>query len=111
MSEILIDLAEQVEEIIKSMTPNTMYWFLAEIQHAIDMGFGNEELTEDWFVDADFFDIAMYCVMYGAFFDDVEIESFLASNDWTKDRYRNTDMYGADMSKANDKRRVSVACI
>ena len=99
MSDRIIELAEELKVIIENLAPIHMQDLLLEISNAVYGGYGNEELTEEWWEDADWFDIAMYCVMFGAMFDNSEIDTFLYEHKETRSIRRKTDMYGVECER------------
>lgn len=99
IADEFVGLAEDLEVIIRDMPPLEMYWFLSEVVNGIYHGYIEEcdELNHSkWESDegVDYFDLAMYCVTHGAFFDNMTVEDFLYEHELTKAIAKQSNMWG-----------------
>lgn len=99
MSDRQIELAEELAVIIYNLSPFQLQDFLSEIQWAIDNEILPNEYDEDWFVDADWYDVALCCISTGATFDNGEVMDFLYKHIETRRTYMSVDIYGRKVER------------
>jgi len=99
MADRQIELAEELEVVIYNLRPLHLQNLLSNVLFAVDNEILPSEYDEDWWDNADWFDIAMCCISTGATFDCGEVMDFLWKHAETKELYRNTDIYGRKVER------------